>query len=70
MVSFLKSNRKRLGRPVKQERITSVSFSADDLADLGILLAVGQSVLQKDAPVVPRLKAAMTRMDVKIPKGL
>jgi len=39
-----------------------VSFSADDLAALGHLIAVGQAVLQKRPPVVARLKAAMTRM--------
>jgi len=42
--------------------MTAVSFSADDLAALGHLIAVGQAVLQKRPPVVARLKAAMTRM--------
>jgi hypothetical protein len=42
--------------------MTAVSFSADDLAALGHLNAVGQAVLQKRPPVVARLKAAMTRM--------
>ena len=69
MVSFL-SPKKRRGRPPKPARMTAVSFSADDLADLGHLVAVGQAVLQKDAPIIARLKAAMTRMGVRPPKGL
>jgi hypothetical protein len=50
--------------------MTSVSFSPDDLTDLGHLVAVGQAVLQKDAPIIARLKAAMTRMGIRVPKGL
>jgi hypothetical protein len=69
MVSFL-SPKKRPGRPPRAARMTSVSFSADDLADLGHLVAVGQAVLQKDAPIIARLKAAMTRLGVRPPKGL
>ncbi len=68
MVSFLTSPRR--GRPPKQRRVTSISLSDADLADLGRLLAVGRAVLQKDAPVIARLKAAMTRLGVQIPKGL
>jgi hypothetical protein len=69
MASFFPT-KKRPGRPPKQERLTAVSFSASDLADLGHLIAVGQAVLQTPAPVVARLKAAMTRLGVTIPKGL
>jgi hypothetical protein len=50
--------------------MTALSFSAADLADLAHVLAVGQAVLQKDAPIIPRLKAAMTRMGVRPPKEL
>lgn len=67
MVSFL-SSKKRSRQPLA--RMTSVSFSADDLADLGYLIAVGRAVLQKDAPIIARLKAAMTRMGVRVPKEL
>ena len=44
--------------------MTSVSFSAEDLADVGQLLAVGQAVLHNRPPVVPRLKAAITTVGV------
>jgi len=57
-------------RTPKAPRMTAVSFSADDLAALGHLVAVGQAVLQKRPPVVARLKAAMTRMGVPLPDGL
>ncbi len=70
MVSFLHSNKKRPGRPPQHPRMTSVSLSATDLADLGQVIAVGQAVLQKKSPVVARLKAAMTRMGVPLPVGL
>jgi hypothetical protein len=68
MVSFLSN--KRPGRPPSKPRTTSISFSTAELEDLGQLLAVGQSVLQRRAVVGPRLKAAMTRLGVRTPKGL
>ncbi len=49
---------------------TSISLSAADLAALGRLVATGQTVLQERPNVVPRLKAAMTRLGVPIPTGL
>jgi len=67
MVTFMKSNRP--GRPVKK-RQTSISMSWSELEDLGQLLSVGQSVLQRRAKVSPRLKAAMTRMGLQVPTGL
>lgn len=57
-------------KPVK--RATSLSFSAEDLAALGRLLAAGLVMLpneQKPAAVA-RLKAAMTRLKVPVPNGL
>ena len=68
MVSFLST--KRPGHPPKAPRMTAVSFSADDLAALGHLVAVGQAVPQKRPPVMARLKAAMTRMSGPLPEGL
>ncbi len=70
MMSFLSTKKKQQGRPPQRPRLTSVSLSADDLADLGQVIAVGQAVLQKKSPVVTRLKAAMTRMGVQLPVGL
>jgi hypothetical protein len=59
-----------LGRPPKRRRLTSISLSEADLSALGRLLSVGQAVLQTRFPVVARLKAAMTRLEVPIPPGL
>jgi hypothetical protein len=58
------------GRPARHRRTTAISFSADDLTALGRLVATGQAVLQEKPPVVARLKAAMTRLQVGVPKGL
>jgi len=60
---------KRARRP-RGRRTTAISFSAEDLAALGTLLATGQAVLQERPPVVARLKAAMTRLGVPRPTGL
>jgi hypothetical protein len=64
--------RRKSGRPRQLVRRTSISFSAEDLAVLGQLVAAGQLMLQPDhrAPVLARLKAAMTRLGVPIPTGL
>jgi hypothetical protein len=53
-------------------RRTSVSFTADELAAIGQLLAARQVILQPERrlPVIARLKAAMTRLGVPVPKGL
>jgi hypothetical protein len=63
MVSFL-NTKKRIGRPPQRTRTTSVSFTAQELSELEHVIAVGQAVLQKQLPVVARLKAAMTRLGV------
>lgn len=52
---------------------TSVTFSAKDLTALAELLAAGQAVLRQTgpaSPVIGRLKAAMTRLQAPIPRGL
>jgi hypothetical protein len=68
MVKFL-NNKRSPGRP-RRPRATSISFSAEDLEAVGQLVAAGQVALQRTAPAVPRLKAAMTRLGVKHPHGL
>jgi hypothetical protein len=68
MVSFLNTKRSP-GRP-RKPRATSLSFSAEELEALGLLIAAGQVALQTTSPAVPRLKAAMTRLGVKHPRGL
>jgi len=50
--------------------MTTISFSGDDLTALGRLAGAGQLVLQTGHPVLARLKAAMTRLRVPVPKGL
>ena len=53
-----------------KDKQTTISFSAEDLRGLGQLVAAGQVMLQTSCPAVARLKAAMTRLQVPIPKGL
>ena len=57
-------------KPARSTRRTAVSFTAEELATLGRLLAAGQVMLQISPPVLSRLKAAMTRMHIAVPKGL
>jgi hypothetical protein len=57
-------------KAAKGKRTTTISFSAEDLRGLGQLVAGGQVMLQTSCPAVARLKAAMTRLQVPIPKGL
>jgi hypothetical protein len=67
MVTFGKGRGR--GRPPKNNQ-TSISFSSVELEDLGQLLTVGQSMMNKRALAAPRLKAALTRLGVKTPVGL
>ena len=65
----------KLGRTKKPtvKTATAVTFSAEDLQVLGRLVAAGQAVLgghDPAHPVVARLKAAMTRLGVPVPRGL
>jgi hypothetical protein len=62
---------KRRGERAK--RATAVTFDAEDLAVLGKLLAAGQALLGASgrAPAaITKLKAAMTRLKVPVPRGL
>jgi len=65
----------KLGRTKRPaaKAATAVTFSAADLETLGRLVAAGQAVLGGSGPahpVVARLKAAMTRLAVPVPRGL
>jgi hypothetical protein len=62
----------RLHSPKAEQtkRTTAISFTAEDLTSLAQLVAAGQVMLQTRCPAVARLKAAMTRLGVSIPKGL
>jgi hypothetical protein len=64
--------RLRNSQPRKVVERTSLSFNREDLAALARLVQAGQ-VLLTDEPrplVIARLKAAMTRLGLKIPNGL
>ena len=63
---------KKRGRPTAT-KYTSITLSTADLAALGDLIAAGQTLLRvsgPSAPVVSRLKAAMTRLKLPIPRGM
>ena len=64
--------RRKGGQQLVVVRRTRVSFTADELAALGRLLAAGQVLAQAEQrlPVLARLKAAMTRLSVPVPQGL
>lgn len=52
-------------------RRTRLSFTGKDLAELAKLIGAGQVLLQVQhaPPVVARLKAALTRLGLPVPKG-
>jgi hypothetical protein len=66
-------SRKR-GRPSANRRTrTRLTLSAEDLAVLAELIAAGQALLLVTGPATPvvsRLKAAMTRLQLPIPHGM
>jgi hypothetical protein len=49
---------------------TAITLNAEDLASLGRLVGAGQVLLQTSSPVVAKVKAAMTRVGVSVPRGL
>jgi hypothetical protein len=59
-------------RTMKVVDRTAISFSRDDLVALARLVQAGQVLLadEQRPAVVARLKAAMTRLGVPIPRGL
>ena len=71
---MLNLGRKKRGRPsANRHARTSMTLSAEDLAVLADLIAVGQALLHRTEParpVISRLKAAMTRLQVPIPHGM
>ncbi len=54
----------------KPERTTKVSFTSSDLTTLGKLVSAGQMVFPTEHPVLRKLKAAMSRMGLPVPKGM
>ena len=64
--------RLRNSQPIKVTDRTSISLSREDLTALARLVQAGQLLLA-DEPrpaIIARLKAAMTRLRIRIPSGL
>lgn len=49
---------------------TSITFTADEINALAKYVAAGTLLLQTSHPVISRIKAAITRLGLPIPKGL
>jgi hypothetical protein len=56
-------------RPTNLRRATTGTFTAEDLATLGRLIAAGQMLLQAIPPVAGCLKAAITGVGAPTPVG-
>ena len=54
----------------KMERTTKVTLSSSDLVTLGKLVSAGQIVLPTEHAVITKLKGAMSRMGLPVPKGM
>ena len=54
----------------KQKLKTAVTFTADDLTGLARLISAGTVLLQTSHPVVPKIKAALSRLGLPTPQGL
>jgi hypothetical protein len=59
-----------MAKNTKGQRVTQIEMSGHDLSVMARLMAAGQVVLPTKDPVIARLKRAMTRMGVPVPKGL
>jgi hypothetical protein len=62
----------RPGAAKSRKLTTTITFSANDLAALADYLAAGMLLLRITTPhrVIAKLKAAMSRLTVPIPRGL
>ncbi len=49
---------------------TAVTFTAEDLTALARYIGAGVVLLQTDHPVIPKIKAALSRLGLATPKGL
>jgi hypothetical protein len=64
------ASRERQAPEARVKRSTMLTFTAEDLNVLAKVLAAGQVMLPTSHPVFWRLKAAMTRMGVVVPRGM
>lgn len=49
---------------------TAVTFTADDLTALARYIGAGMVLLQTNHSVIPKIKAALSRLGLPTPKGL
>lgn len=49
---------------------TTITFTGDDLTALARYVSAGVVLLQTTHPVIPRIKAALTRLGLPVPKGI
>ena len=68
-MDLLKKKKPAQSRAGNSKR-TTLTFSGDDLTTVGRLLGAGQVMLPTKHPILGRIKAAMTRMNLPVPKGL
>ena len=53
-----------------RKRGNSITFTADEINVLAKYVAAGTLLLQTSHPVISRIKAALTRLGLPVPKGL
>lgn len=63
-------NLKKEGGNNHRKRGTSITFTADEINNLAKYVAAGTLLLQTTHPVISRIKAAVTRLNLKVPQGL
>lgn len=49
---------------------TAITFTAAEINALARFVAAGNLLLQTNHPVIARIKAALTRLGLPVPKGL
>ena len=67
---MLESDKKSKNRGANQRAKTAITFTADDLTALARYVGAGVVLLQTGHPVIPKIKAALTRLGLPTPKGL
>lgn len=59
------------GNKISNKKLaTTITFTGDDLTALSRYVGAGVVLLQTSHPVIPRIKAALTRLGLPVPKGL
>ena len=63
-------NLKKEGVNNHRKKGTAITFTADEISALARFVAAGNLLLQTNHPVIARIKAALTRLGLPVPKGL